>query len=452
MNDLRDRFASLGNLPSPSLRVEIDKRAAAMRPAPWSPGPVTVAVGVLAVAILGGVASIGSRGFGQPSAMPGSPAAATPVAVVAGEWTATGSMAQARQSHSATLLRDGRVLVAGGFDRERGGREAAAGLASAELYDPKTGVWTPAGSMSVGRGRPAAVLLRDGTVLVIGGISLTSTDDGVQMLTPMEVLASAELYDPRTGTWAATGSMADARAGGTATLLPDGRVLVAGGWGAGELFGPKLASAELYDPATRTWTETGSMSAERDGHAAVLLPDGKVLVAGGYDSDRLRSAELYDPVTGVWSDTGRLPERFIPDTAALLLDGTVLIAGGDVPTGPGAAGSAHAALYDISAGTWTPATSMIQPRLAGADALLPDGRVIVMGGRMSGAPDTTSFAEAELYDATAGTWKAIPSMTVARAAARAVLLLDGRVLVVGGVGNGLVVLASAELFELAAGS
>jgi N-acetylneuraminic acid mutarotase len=218
------------------------------------------------------------------------------------------------------------------------------------------------------------------------------------------------------------------------------------------LFGPKLATAEVYDPQTGTWSATGAMAAKRHGHAAVLLPTGKVLVAGGYDSDRLASAELYDPATGAWTSTGPLPERFYTQIVELLPDGRVLLAGGDVPSGPGAAASAHAALYDIEAGTWTAAQPMLQPRLGGSHALLPDGQVLVAGGQMSGAPDNISFRTAEVYDPVTGTWTATPDMPETRSQATAILLRDGRVLVVGGVGDGLQVLASAELFELTGGS
>jgi N-acetylneuraminic acid mutarotase len=285
-------------------------------------------------------------------------------------------------------------------------------------------------------------------VLVFGGISLTGTDDGVRMVSGNVVLSSAELYDPRTDSWATTGSMAEGRSGATAILLPDGRVLAAGGWGATELFGPKLATAELYDPGTGTWTATGAMASARDGHAAVLLPTGKVLVAGGYDRDRLASAELYDPISGLWVPTGRLPERFITRIVLLLKDGRVLLAGGDVPSGPGAKGSAHAALYDVDAGTWTAAQPMLEGRLAASFALLPDGRVLVVGGRMYGAPDAVSFRTAEVYDPATGTWIATADLPGPRSGGSAVLLPDGRVLVVGGVGDGLEVLASAEIFAL----
>jgi hypothetical protein len=149
-------------------------------------------------------------------------------------------MTTTRFFHTATLLADGRVLVAGGYDSHY------APLASADLYDPKTGTFSPTGSMAGARGLHTATLLSDGRVLIAGGGPWGS------MLLTASYLASAELYDPKTGTFSPTGSLATARAWHTATLLADGRVVIAGG--AGSAF---LASAELYDPKTGTFSPTG---------------------------------------------------------------------------------------------------------------------------------------------------------------------------------------------------
>jgi Kelch motif/Galactose oxidase, central domain len=229
-----------------------------------------------------------------------------------GRWKVTGSMVTARDQHTATLLRNRQVLVAGGFN-------GTAVLASAELYDPATGMWTATGSMTSGRELHTATLLPNGQVLVAGGIG-----DGVVYL------ASAELYDPATGVWTATGNMATARFADTATLLPNGQVLVAAG---SNLTGP-LARAELYDPATGMWTATGSMATAREVHTATLLLNGQVLVAGGSNNrNYLESAELYDPATGVWTAT----QDFVPGryshTATLLPHGQVLVSGGSAQIG-----------------------------------------------------------------------------------------------------------------------
>jgi N-acetylneuraminic acid mutarotase len=240
-----------------------------------------------------------------------------------GTWTATGSMDRGRFYHTATLLLDGTVLVAGGVISDN------RVLPVAELYDPRTGTWTATGRMRGAFSPETATLLLDGTVLAVGGI------DGSE-------LVSAELYDPRTGTWSVTGSLSGAH-GGTATLLPDGKVLVAGGNSSVLVVEPNiggpapdaltLASAEVYDPDTGSWTVIGSMTEARIGYTATLLADGTVLVAGGRRNDTsgtrlLASAELFDPGSGSWTvTTGMLTAR-AGHTATLLPDGTVLVTGG----------------------------------------------------------------------------------------------------------------------------
>jgi hypothetical protein len=254
-----------------------------------------------------------------------------------GRWTATAIMDAARRMHTATLLLDGTVLVAGG-DGDNGAsasvrlyRPATATLLPegkvlvaggdqdgspdgpfAEVYDPISGTWTAAGTMITPRSGHTATLLPDGTVLVAGGFIHGSRElcgpasgSTFDCLNP---LASAELYDPQTGAWSAGHRMIAARGGHTATLLEDGSVLVAGGSGSAEESACQchapLGSAELYDPSSGTWSATASMVAVRNGHTATLLPDGRVLAASGYGVDiaiglgMLASAELYDPGSG----------------------------------------------------------------------------------------------------------------------------------------------------------
>jgi hypothetical protein len=184
-------------------------------------------------------------------------------------------MNTARDAHTATLLPNGKVLVAEGQD------QYGFYLSSAELYDPATGEWTATGSLSVGRSFHTATLLPNGKVLVAGGSSIGHE------------VEPTELYDPAGGSWALTGNLNTHRGRHTATLLPNGKVLVAGGWNAGDA----LASAELYDPASGTWATINPMNTARCWHTATLLPNSKVLVAGGADKDNLvlAGAELYDP-------------------------------------------------------------------------------------------------------------------------------------------------------------
>ena len=237
-----------------------------------------------------------------------------------GAWTLTGSMSVGRSDHNATLLREGRVLVAGGST-------PTGPTPTAELYDPATGTWAAAGSMNYARAGHPATLLADGKVLVAGW-------------------DTAELYDPATGIWAVTGSMNYARWGHRATLLTDGTVLVVGGSGTSFSCSTcrwePTATAEAYDPATSAWRVTGAMTDARIRHTATLLANGRVLVAGGalgcwphspqdagsFPYPQLNSAEGYDPVSGTWVARTLMQTGRYNHTATLLNDGRVLTAGG----------------------------------------------------------------------------------------------------------------------------
>lgn len=338
----------------------------------------------------------------------------------------------ARAEHKAVLLRDGRVLVVVGLSKlcycDQGP------LATAELYDPTTGSWTATGSMLTHSGIVGSLtLLLDGRVLAAG--------DG-----------TSELYDPATGTWTASGKMVIGDASDNATLLPDGRVLVAGGGGGGSVTCDGCAprsSAELYDPASGTWTAAANMTRPRSGPTATLLPDGKVLVAGGDPpTDQpgphgLDSAELYDPVTGSWTATGSMATTAMVSSATLLPDGKVLVLG----LTPSSAPSAE--LYDPISGTWTVTGKMVADPGGATATLLRDGKVLVV----------VSGTSAELYDPGSGSWTATASMTTPRAGRTATLLQDGRVLVAGGawgfvanVTNYSSATASAELYDPGSGT
>lgn len=289
-------------------------------------------------------------------------------------WTATGNMIESGGQTTALLL-DGKVLVAGGGPTGT----------SAELYDPVTGIWTATGSMGAKRYGFTAAQLPDGRVLVLGG---DSESDGSNR----HLVISAEVYDPATGSWTATGNAIE-KGMVAATLLPNGKVLALGG---------ADGHAALYDPATGSWTATGSMRVKRQGFTATKLPDGKVLVAGGVTGSAggappLASAELYDPGTGSWTPTGRMAIARKWFTATLLLNGKVLVAGGWNYQGSAIwAPPRESELYDPSTGTWTATANVITAR-AGADAiLLLDGRVIVEGG--DGGDNVGALISAELYD------------------------------------------------------
>ena len=226
-----------------------------------------------------------------------------------------------RSSPIATLLQDGKVLLSGGSHSE-------GDPASAELFDPSSDTFSETASMSVGRYEHTATLLPNGQVLVAGG----RVNDNAPSL------SSAELYDPTSGTWTSTGSMSVARTGHTATLLNDGRVLITSGltrdW-PNPIQHPVVA--EIYDPATGSWTNTGSMAVGRSFHSATLLNDGQVLVVGGSIfgvGPRTGAAEIYNPTSGTFATTNELTTGRSHHAATLLSSGKVLIAAGTTGSNP----------------------------------------------------------------------------------------------------------------------
>ena len=245
-----------------------------------------------------------------------------------GTFVATGSMATPRTCQTATLLQDGRVLILGGLHNGP--------LATAEVFDPASGSFSPAGPMVSAHAYHTATLLKDGRVLVTGGLA-----QHFSAWDPITSVASAELFDPATGLFSATREMGTARLGHTATLLSNGKVLIAGGSSTVGM-GPALATAEIFDPAAETFVNTGSMGGPRTFHTSTALNDGTVLVAGGDPNDILNvgsvsngwyptplaSAELFDPASGIFTETGGLVNGRENHTATLLKDGTVLVIGG----------------------------------------------------------------------------------------------------------------------------
>ena len=325
-----------------------------------------------------------------------------------GRVAGTGKLSVARASHSATLLPDGRVLIAGGCTRA--GCEMGDDGATAEVYDPDAGAFVPVGRMTTERVGHTAALLSTGQVLLAGGFDQHG------------VLATAELYAPATGSFTAAGRMGTRRAGYTATPLPSGKILLAGGFDGSQ----RLASAELYDPDTGTFTATGEMRSPRAEHAAAALPDGRVLVTGGSSDgeDVLATAEVYDPTAGTFMRTGDMTVVRYKHAATALRNGTALIIGGsDARDGLGRYTSTE--IYDPVAGTFQPGPSMTAARykLPGAVTLLTTGDVLVGGGA----------ERVEVYAPAEGAFRtAEGSVGAGLAFTTTTLLPDGRVVIVGG--------------------
>ena len=281
-------------------------------------------------------------------------------------WTRAGSLGTPRLAHAAAGLFGGKVLAVGGGTLSLGSEPSY--LASAEIYDPATNRWTRSASAATARANHTATLLRDGRVLVAGG--LNSFGPG---------LASAEIYSPATNRWASAGRMRDARFHHTATLLPDGRVLIAGGHsltGGGSTVA--LAGAELYDPASNSWAPAPRMSVARDNHTATLMPGGRVLVAGGGSRTRgfVRSSEVYDPSSNRWSSAGRMREPRGFHAMTLLPDRRVLALGGFNDCGA----LSGAELYSPATGRWSRTRSLRRPRAHASATAFPSGQVLVAGG------------------------------------------------------------------------
>jgi hypothetical protein len=346
-------------------------------------------------------------------------------------FVATGNLVTSpRYQHTATLLSNGTVLIAGGLTYSTTTPATISTLASAELYDPTTLALAATGNMTAGRSAHTATLLNNGQVLISGGAGATGSE-----------LASVELYDPTTGIFTATGSMSTGRAAHTATLLSNGKVLIAGGY---DSSGIPSRSAELYDPSTGVFTLTGSMSTARQAHTATLLSNGKVLIAGGGNSTsgELASAELYDPSTGTFSTTGSMTDPRYSHTATLLNTGKVLVAGGWGATPPSCEQSPvwnTAELYDPTAGTFTATGNMIAPRYLHTATLLNNNLVLLAAGDMGptfnpdcGLENPSTLAFAESYDPAAGTFAKAADLLSPLESHTATLLNDGTVLIAGG--------------------
>ncbi|MEO8681553.1 MAG: kelch repeat-containing protein, partial [Vicinamibacterales bacterium] len=341
-------------------------------------------------------------------------------------WTPAGTMSEARTGGIPFLLADGRVVVVGG--PSTGG--------AVDLFDPATATWSPGPSSASSHPQlPAAVRLLDGRILIAGG----REDSGI-------TIASADIYNPSTNSWTATGAMGRSRVGHTLTLLADGRVLAAGGYSSDSGFDN---TAELYNPATGTWSFTGSMSHGRWLFSATRVNDGsgRVLVVGGehyYDSlgPHFSLTEYYNPATASWTAGPPLNAGRAGHQAAYLPDGRLMVAGGVngwLLTAP----LASTEIFDGS--SWQPGPSMAQARLHFPLIVMSDGALLATGGTSYNATTSTVIAGAERYDVATSTWMPSGTMNSPRRFHAAIQLADGRVLVAGGQDAAGVQLASSEI-------
>ena len=348
--------------------------------------------------------------------------------VDAGSFSLTGSMKTARIKPAAVLLPNGNVLVVGG---------TSPASSIAELYTPTTGSWTLTGNMITAREATTAILLPNGKVLVAGG-------GGDQNI----AFSSAEIYDPSTGKWTSTGSLNTPRIS-QAILLANGKVMMAGGLGSSLTI---LSSCEVFDRLTGKWTLTGSVNTGRSGLSSVL-GNGKVLIAGGIrevlsNGPYLSSSELYDVTTGKWTPTGTLALPRSTHTMTSLSNGQVLVAGGldfDSRGAPYSLSSAE--LYHSSTGNWVPTGEMDAERSTHTATLLKNGKVLAAGGYSASPFSSARLSSAEIYDPTTGMWISTGTLSVARNAHTAVLLQSGKVLIVGGFDDTTSSLSSAELYD-----
>jgi hypothetical protein len=278
-------------------------------------------------------------------------------------------------SRTVNSLAKDKVLVTSGSD-------SSGDLATAELFDPATGTFMATGAMSEPRSEHTATLLANGTVLLAGGTAGNA----------------AELFDPATGSFTAAGELTvGGRWGCTATLLKDGTVLIAGGRDSEDVFDAfPLNNAELFNPATGTFTATGVMTQFRYEHAAALLNNGQVLLTGGFNGTPVQDAELFDPTTRSFSRTGIMGIPRADHTANLLDDGTVLVAGGFSFVAPGSLSSAE--VFDPSTNKFTPTAPMGAGRFLHTATRLNSGSVLVTGGQ-------SSITIPEVFASSADTYK-----------------------------------------------
>jgi len=364
-------------------------------------------------------------------------------------WVNRGTvLAEARALAGVSPLAGGRYLLSGGGS---GNLLSSRGLATSELYDADRQRFTKGPNLITARALHGAVTLKDGRVLIVGGVDTLGNP-----------LRSCEIYDPKTSSFKTTGSLRIARAGHTTDLLPNGRVLVTGGTSnftdALNAINATERSTEIYNPATGTWSNGPNMSVPRLVHASIALSNGNILLTGGATWTLLfiikipgitNSCEIYNPSSNSFSSTGSMPSSRAGHVLTRLANGDVLVSGGaSFQSITNISIISNAATYNVSAGKWTPtANTMTIARAGQATALLPDNRVLIIGGATGSLTTPGSTARCDFYDPSTRRFSPAPALSVARAGAHALMLPEGQVFVAGGGGGtNNVALSSGEMY------
>jgi hypothetical protein len=419
--------------------------------ATWTSDTAAVASIGVSTGLVTGV-SLGSSNI---AASVGSLTSTVTLHIVAGVWTPASSMLIAHAYHTATLLPNGNVLVIGG--QGAAGNPSADQSSDVEIYHPLTDTWTAAPSLPTAIANHTATLLNDGTVLVAGG-----NQANLQGMPGTQV----EIYDPVTSTWSRGPDMISPHGSHTATVLPGGKVLVAGGFGiTSEVPVGPIGSAEIYDPVARTWSPAASLPLARVNHSAMLLANGKVLVAAGLTSADPSGANqilavdgvVYDPASDQWTPTGNLVTPRFGHTTALLANGKVVLAGGEDINYTALADTES---YDPATNGWSAGANLLVARARATATMLPSGKILVIGGDVPCPPlacppgpgAMMAGASSELFDPVVNSSAMSANLNQGRFAHSATLTLDGVVVVVGGYGAGAVLpfqsalTATAELY------
>ncbi|HTZ64728.1 MAG TPA: kelch repeat-containing protein [Solirubrobacteraceae bacterium] len=361
------------------------------------------------------------------------------------EWFPVAAMSEPRADQTSTLLADGDVLVAGGYNGFSPAGGSHVSLRSAEVFDPATGEWTQTGQMLVGRSGQVASLLPDGDVLVVGGWEMPKGGEYVR---------TAELYDPASNTWTAAPVPAELEESQSLTALPNGMLLLRGVFGT-ELFN-QTAGAAIYDPSSNKWTRVASPKLLRYGATATLLPNGDVLMIGGSHSEPapfpvdqidtlLASVEEYDPATDTWSEVAPMAHARMNEAVTLMTNGEVLVAGGTYEVNSGENDEwdslRNTESYNPATNRWSARAPTLLPRAQDTATLMPNGDVLIAGGYdcgggagclgSGGSGDCCGASSAEVYDPAANTWE-FTDPVLSGNEHTATLLPDGGVLVTGG--------------------